>query len=108
LVPVKPAHQLAQRWSNPMTKITAQQSADMFHVLGNQTRLVLLQELARRQEADVSTLTQALGTSQATVSNHLAILRHLQLVKPLRQGQHVLYRLHSPLVRRLLRRTCGW
>jgi DNA-binding transcriptional ArsR family regulator len=91
-----------------MAKITAQRSADVFHVLGNPTRLVLLQELARRQEAVVGTLTQALRSSQATVSNHLAILRRLHLVKPLRQGHHVLYRLHSPLVRRLLRLTCGW
>jgi ArsR family transcriptional regulator len=91
-----------------MTKITAQRSADVFHVLGNPTRLVLLQELARRQEADVGTLTQALRSSQATVSNHLAILRRLHLVRPLRQGHHVLYRLHSPLVLRLLRLTCGW
>jgi DNA-binding transcriptional ArsR family regulator len=91
-----------------MPALSVPQAAQLFQSLANATRLRLLQELARQSEVDVTRLTQVVDSTQATVSGHLALLRRLQLVKPLRQGHHVFYRLHSPHVRRLWRLTCGW
>jgi ArsR family transcriptional regulator len=61
--------------------------------------------LAARGEAPVGALKEAAGLSYATVSKHLFRLRLTGAVDYRRDGKHVSYRLHSPLVADLLRRV---
>jgi ArsR family transcriptional regulator, arsenate/arsenite/antimonite-responsive transcriptional repressor len=83
------------------------EAAQVYHLLGDATRLRLLRVLEARPEVCVGDLARALGQSQPLVSNHLARLRRAGLVEPRREGKKVFYRLSSPLVPLLLRPVGG-
>lgn len=70
-------------------------SARFFRVLGDPTRLRVLQLLLERPRT-VSELVEATGASQSKVSNHLACLRWCRLVDAERHGRHVTYRATHP------------
>ncbi|WP_323188225.1 metalloregulator ArsR/SmtB family transcription factor [Streptomyces sp. NBC_00249] len=50
-------------------------------------------------------MAEALGLGQPTVSNHLRLLRHLDLVTGRRDGRSVVYELHDAHVADLLRQV---
>lgn len=66
-------------------------SARLFRVLGDPTRLRVLQLLLARPHA-VTELVDATGASQSKVSNHLACLRWCRLVDAEREGRSVTYK----------------
>lgn len=68
--------------------------AERFRALGDESRLRLLMRL-RRGPADVSTLVEATGIAQASVSKHLAVLRAAGLVAGERAGARVTYRVRD-------------
>jgi DNA-binding transcriptional ArsR family regulator len=72
-------------------------TARFFRVLGDPTRLAIVQLLAE-QPRTVSDLIAATGESQSKVSNHLACLRWCEIAEAERQGQRMLYRLIDPSV----------
>ena len=63
-----------------------------FRVLGDPTRLKILEALAER-ERTVSELVELLGASQSKVSNHLACLRWCRFAETERRGRSVVYRI---------------
>ena len=67
-------------------------TARFFRVLGDPTRLAILELLAERPHT-VSELMAALGLTQSRVSNHLACLRWCRFVSGDRQGRRVVYRI---------------
>ncbi|MCO4763192.1 MAG: helix-turn-helix transcriptional regulator [Myxococcales bacterium] len=69
--------------------------AAVLHVLGHAQRVRIIEEL-RDGEHDVNFLAEAIGCSHARVSQHLAKLRGLRLVRMRREGRHVFYRLANP------------
>jgi ArsR family transcriptional regulator len=71
--------------------------ADVFKALGNPSRLLIVDELARGERC-VADLTALIGTDISTVSNHLAVLRNVGLVADDRRGQQVFYRLGASCV----------
>ena len=71
---------------------TAAALADTFKVLGDVTRVRILDALAR-DEVPVCDLAEMLGVSQSAVSHQLRLLRHARLVKSRRDGQHIYYTL---------------
>ncbi len=73
----------------------AQELASMLHVLGHAQRIRIVEAL-RDGEQDVNHLMNAVGCSHSRVSQHLAKLRGLRLVRMRREGRHVFYRLTSP------------
>ena len=77
-----------------------QELADLLRALGHPQRVGLVEEL-RGGEQDVNHLCEALGCSHARMSQHLAKLRALRLVRMRREGRHVYYRLADP-------RLAGW
>lgn len=81
------------------------QIATRFKVLGETTRLAILNEL-RDGERTVSGLVDALDARQANVSKHLGILHRHGLVKRRREGVHVHYRIGDPLVLELCELMC--
>jgi ArsR family transcriptional regulator, cadmium/lead-responsive transcriptional repressor len=76
-------------------------AARFFRVLGDPTRLAVLELLLERPRT-VSELVDALGVSQSRVSNHMACLRWCRFVESEREGRHVTYRVADRRVRRVL------
>ncbi|WP_246846446.1 ArsR/SmtB family transcription factor [Humibacter ginsenosidimutans] len=66
------------------------EAADLFKVLGNESRLRLLRLLSE-SPATVGRLTEATGMSQPLVSQHLRTLRQAGLVTAERRGKEVTY-----------------
>jgi DNA-binding transcriptional ArsR family regulator len=68
-------------------------AARFFRVLGDATRLRIIQLLQDRGETTVGDLVAAVGQPQPRVSTHLACLRHCGFVLAERRGKEVYYRL---------------
>src|SRR5215212_1532627 len=66
--------------------------ADTFKVLGDPTRVRILDALSRA-EVPVCDLAELLGLTQSAVSHQLRLLRNTRLVKSRRDGQHIYYTL---------------
>jgi DNA-binding transcriptional ArsR family regulator len=80
--------------------------AGRFKVLGEPTRLLLLQSL-RGGEATVSNLVHRTGLTQANVSKHLHLLLTLGFVARRKEGLFAYYRLADKDVFRLCDIMCG-
>ena len=78
-----------------------QAAADMARLLGDPTRLMLLQTLMRRV-APVSELLAATGTTQSNLSNHIKLLRDSGLIEGTREGRQIVYRIASPAIAELV------
>jgi len=74
------------------TSIDAAAAARFFRVLGDPTRLRIL-ELLHVRERSVGELVSAVGQAQPRISTHLACLRHCGFVATERRGKEVVYRL---------------
>ena len=70
-------------------------------LLSDPTRLRILCAIAH-DESDVGCLAEVAMAAVPTVSQHLAKLRLAGIVRPRRNGQHVIYELVDPAVRDLL------
>jgi DNA-binding transcriptional ArsR family regulator len=66
--------------------------ADTFKVLGDLTRVRILDALSHAEVA-VCDLAELLGLTQSAVSHQLRLLRNTRLVKSRRDGQHIYYTL---------------
>jgi ArsR family transcriptional regulator, lead/cadmium/zinc/bismuth-responsive transcriptional repressor len=75
--------------------------AATFSVLGDPTRVRLLDALARR-ELCVCDLAELIGSSDSAVSHQLRLLRSLRLVRSRRSGRMIFYRLDDDHIRQLL------
>jgi ArsR family transcriptional regulator len=76
--------------------------AAIFRAMGHPIRLRLLREVVEGQLC-VSALGRRAGSSQATMSQHLAILRDRGLVLPERKGNMTCYRLADGRIADLIR-----
>jgi DNA-binding transcriptional ArsR family regulator len=83
----------------------AQEMSTLFKVFANDTRLRLLHELIRSEQACVSELAAVLGMSSQAVSNQLQRLTDWRIVAPRRAGNNVYYRIVNPCVKDLLDRA---
>ncbi len=92
-----------------MARSFSEETLDMvaarFKVLGEPTRLRLLNELRDGPRA-VSDLVEALDTSQANVSKHLAVLRRHQMVERRKEGVRSFYSIAEPEVFDLCEIVC--
>lgn len=66
------------------------QLADLFHLLGDATRLRIV-IACQAQPTAVGDIASALSLSSSLVSHHLRLLRAARIVKAERQGKQVLY-----------------
>ena len=80
--------------------------ARMLKALSHPTRLRIVDAI-RQGKHCVRDLEELLGVSQSNVSQHLTILRNLDLVEPLREGTMVCYKLKSERVEGLVRFLAG-
>lgn len=81
--------------------------ARRFAVLGEPTRLRLLNLMHARDEASVGELVEATGGSQANVSKHLGVLLGERMVSRRRVGSRALYSIADPTLIRLCDEVCA-
>lgn len=86
--PPIPPERLAELQEN------ARHVATLLKALSNPARLIILCQLAEG-ERSVGELERAVGISQSGISQHLAVLRRLAVVKTRRERQAVIYSLGS-------------
>lgn len=82
------------------------QIAEVFKVLSEPSRLMILSYLMRRPH-QVGELVEAMGAKQANVSKQLGILARAGLVRGERDGNVVRYAIISPLVKKLCSTVCN-
>ncbi len=68
-----------------------QEKAAILKVLSNPVRLCIVRELLERGECNVSMMQHCLELSQSTVSQHLAKLRDVGIIKGKRRSNEVYY-----------------
>ncbi len=75
--------------------------AELLRTLGNERRLMILCRLVEQGEANVGTLSDAVGLSQSALSQHLAKMREEGVVTFRREAQMIWYRIADPRIGRL-------
>ena len=85
-VPVMSAIKLSELQSN------AQRAAGLLKLMGNPSRLLILCQLTDGEKS-VSELERVIGLSQSALSQHLALMRHQNIVSTRRVAQTILYSL---------------
>lgn len=75
--------------------------AEILKVLGHPIRLKIVAGLCTR-ECNVKHIWECLGLPQATVSQHLALLKHKGIIEGKREGVEVHYSVISPLAKKLI------
>ena len=83
------------------TEEQVQRLADVFKVLGDPTRVRIIQALSAG-ELCVCDLAEVLGMTQSAISHQLRVLRALQIVRNRRDGKEVFYSLDDEHVLQLL------
>ena len=80
----------------------ADETAALFRLLGDPTRIRILQTLADTDELCVHEIAAAVDTTETKVSQALRLLRTAGVVRNRRDGRHIHYRLDDEHVRTLL------
>jgi DNA-binding transcriptional ArsR family regulator len=92
--------------AHPLPDDLVELIAERFRVLGEPTRIKLLDRL-REGEATVLELTDAIGTTQQNVSKHLGLLQRAGIVARRKQGNFAHYRIVDEGVDVLCEVVCG-
>ncbi|MCL5974363.1 MAG: metalloregulator ArsR/SmtB family transcription factor [Gammaproteobacteria bacterium] len=79
----------------------AKKAADLLKQMSNEHRLMILCALGN-QELAVSEINYLVPLSQSALSQHLASLRHAELVKTRKDSQTVYYRLNGDAALRII------
>ena len=87
---------------NMLGSVPADELAQLFKVLGDNTRIRILDALYR-SELCVCDLTALLGMNQSAVSHQLRVLRYARIVKSRKHGKNVLYSLDDEHISGLVR-----
>lgn len=91
---------------SPLTNEALELVAARFRVLGEPSRLRLLQAL-RSGELNVSQLVDATGLTQANTSRHLQALADAGMVGRRREGPSVIYFIADPAIFKLCEIVCS-
>jgi len=83
------------------------QAAHRFRLLGETTRLQILNVLHAEGEQNVQSIVAATGQSQANVSKHLRLLMNEGLVARRQEGPFAYYRIDDPMLAALCLLVCG-
>lgn len=86
-----------------MLKKMREFKAGIFQALSHPTRVEIVEHLSKG-ELSVRQLCEKAGIEQTNASQHLAILRHKQIVETRKVGNQIFYKLRDPLFAELLAR----
>lgn len=76
--------------------------AEILKVLGHPIRLKIAAGLCTK-ECNVKNIWECLGLPQATVSQHLAILKNRGVITGKREGTEVRYSVTNPMVKKIVK-----
>lgn len=76
---------------------------EVFKALGDPTRRQILEMLAREGDLTAGDIASRFAISAPSVSHHLSILKHAQLVQDTRQRQTILYSLNTTVFQEVLK-----
>jgi ArsR family transcriptional regulator len=82
---------------SPYTKDVYKRNAEIYKLMSNPKRLEIL-NILRVGPASLTDLTRLVGASKTNISQHLALLRHLNLITILRRTEEVYYRIMNPKI----------
>ncbi|HEX9934405.1 MAG TPA: metalloregulator ArsR/SmtB family transcription factor [bacterium] len=80
---------------------SAKETAALLKALAHPTRLRILR-LIEEHRPCVKMIEKSLGLSQPNISQHLSLLRHLNIVESERTGNQVCYRITNPTVLKVM------
>jgi len=80
-----------------------QEMAHLFKVLADETRLRIACTLCEAAELCVCDVANIIGSSMATASHHLRLLRNMGIAKYRREGKLVFYALRDDRLRSIVR-----
>jgi ArsR family transcriptional regulator len=98
------AHLANLRKSTLMASRTVEALADTFRVLGDPTRVRILDALSAG-ELCVCDIASLVGISESAVSHQLRLLRSMRLVRPRRSGRLVFYAVDDQHILELLKQA---
>ena len=75
--------------------------ADFFKALAHPARIKILEYL-RQGERSAGEMLEALGLEQSNGSQHLAVLRHRNILVARREGMNVFYSVRDPMLYQIL------
>jgi DNA-binding transcriptional ArsR family regulator len=75
--------------------------ADFFKALSHPARIKILEYL-RQGERSAGEMLEALGLEQSNGSQHLAVLRHRNILVARREGMNVFYSVRDPMLYQIL------
>ena len=79
-----------------------QSNAQLFKALSDPNRLKVVYALAQEEEVCVCDIANILGSTMATASHHLRLLRNMGLAKQRKEGKLVFYSLDNDHIRDLI------
>ena len=91
---------------SPIPSALAQMIAARLRVIGDPTRIRIL-DLLRERELTVSEITEALSTSQQNASKHLAVLLQAGILARRKEGNSAIYSVADSGVYELCEQVCG-
>lgn len=97
-------HHASERKASLMPPRTVEALADTFHVLGDPTRVRILDALSAG-ELCVCDIASLVGISESAVSHQLRLLRGMRLVRPRRAGRLVYYAVDDQHILELLKQA---
>jgi DNA-binding transcriptional ArsR family regulator len=92
--------------SHPLPDDVVDLIAERFRLLGDPTRIKLLNHL-RSGSASVLELTEEIGTTQQNISKHLAVLQRAGILARRKEGNFSYYRIIDESVFALCETVCG-
>lgn len=93
--------------STPLPPAVIERVADRFKLLGDPTRLRLVNALHVEEELSVGELVERVGTSYGAVSKQLSLLRAQGVVSRRREGTRIYYRICDPSLNDLCTAVCA-
>lgn len=90
----------------PLSGPTRERVAARFRALGEPTRLKIVEHLFAAP-ASVNEIIEAVGSTQANVSKHLALLHASGLVTRRKEGTRCFYAIADPTLKRLCAIVCA-
>ncbi|MFV0433463.1 MAG: ArsR/SmtB family transcription factor [Leucobacter sp.] len=97
---------MVRQATGPLSVSGAERLAEIMQALASPVRLRILSVL-RARPSTVTELAEQLEVGQTTVSNHLRLLRHLDLVAGDRDGRRIHYALFDDHIAELLDEAIG-
>ncbi len=85
-----------------MNRSNAKEKAKIFRALGHPARLAIVQGLLK-DACNVKGMVECLGIPQATVSQHLNVLKAAGIIEGERKGVEICYRVVNPIAARILK-----